>query len=383
MTLQDEALAGSFPQASEDQWRKSRRTRPERRGFRKARRQDLRRRDDQSALSARRSPRPARSAQQARTLGDSRARRLADAKPPTPRRSKISKAARTVCISFSPARKAPMARRLRDDGDAAYRACLRQGAARITAFPVMIEDSPRAPNAAEAIMRLVDKNHIDPSITRVSFGFDPLGAQLRHGFSPAPWSEGAKSFAEQAKRAAQGRLHLWDRRRRRPRRPCRRRNRGAGTRLTRSPPASPTCARSTTRASTSTPRAKCCCFGSPWTPTNSLASPNSARCAALWATDRGILRPCARAGADPRRNRLAHDDRQRSLEQSAARHHRGVFGGGRRRRRHHRAALHPGARRARRLRPPTRARHAARAARRSLISTSSTIRPAAPAASKR
>ncbi len=69
-------------------------------------------------------------------------------------------------------------------------------------IPVMIEHSPLAPNAAEAMMRFLDKNHIEPSITRVSFGFDPLGAQLRHGFALTPWSDGAKRFADQAKRAA-------------------------------------------------------------------------------------------------------------------------------------------------------------------------------------
>ena len=68
--------------------------------------------------------------------------------------------------------------------------------------PVMIEASPRAPNAADAIIQFVDKNHIDPSITRVSFGFDPLGAQLRHGFAPAPWSEQSKSFAARVKHVA-------------------------------------------------------------------------------------------------------------------------------------------------------------------------------------
>ena len=95
---------------------------------------------------------------------------------------------------------------LKDDSDAALAHVLDK--VRLDyGVPVMVEDSPRAPNAAEAIMRLVDKNHIEPSLTRISFGFDPLGAQLRHGFAPAPWSEGAKSegaksFALRAQRAA-------------------------------------------------------------------------------------------------------------------------------------------------------------------------------------
>ncbi|BDV35844.1 methylmalonyl-CoA mutase [Methylocystis iwaonis] len=68
--------------------------------------------------------------------------------------------------------------------------------------PVLIEASPRAPNAASAIMRYVDSHHIEPSITRISFGLDPLGLQALHGFAPAPWSDGAKTFAEAAKTIA-------------------------------------------------------------------------------------------------------------------------------------------------------------------------------------
>ena len=66
--------------------------------------------------------------------------------------------------------------------------------------PLALEASPAAPNAAESLVRFLDKNHVEPSLTRVSFGFDPLGAQLRHGFAPSPWSEGAKSFGREAKR---------------------------------------------------------------------------------------------------------------------------------------------------------------------------------------
>ncbi|MDJ0450156.1 methylmalonyl-CoA mutase subunit beta [Methylocystis sp. JR02] len=68
--------------------------------------------------------------------------------------------------------------------------------------PVLIEASPRAPNAANAVMRYVDSHHIEPSITRISFGLDPLGLQALHGFSPAPWRDGAKTFAEAAKAIA-------------------------------------------------------------------------------------------------------------------------------------------------------------------------------------
>lgn len=65
--------------------------------------------------------------------------------------------------------------------------------------PTLVEASPRAPNAAAALIRLLDSQHIDPSLTRVSFGLDPLGLQALHGFAAAPWAQGAKAFADQAK----------------------------------------------------------------------------------------------------------------------------------------------------------------------------------------
>ncbi|WP_036283538.1 methylmalonyl-CoA mutase family protein [Methylocystis sp. ATCC 49242] len=69
-------------------------------------------------------------------------------------------------------------------------------------IPVLVEASPRAPGAAAAIIRLVDSQHIDPSITRISLGYDPLGLQALHGFAPAPWPQESKSFAAAAKAAA-------------------------------------------------------------------------------------------------------------------------------------------------------------------------------------
>jgi methylmalonyl-CoA mutase len=68
--------------------------------------------------------------------------------------------------------------------------------------PVLVEASPRAHNAPAAIMRYVDSHHIEPSITRISLGLDPLGLQALHGFAPIPWSEGARIFAETAKAIA-------------------------------------------------------------------------------------------------------------------------------------------------------------------------------------
>ncbi len=69
-------------------------------------------------------------------------------------------------------------------------------------IPLLVEASPRAPNAAAAILRYVDGRHIEPSITRISFGLDPLGLQALHGFAPAPWAEEAKRFAQAAKTLA-------------------------------------------------------------------------------------------------------------------------------------------------------------------------------------
>jgi methylmalonyl-CoA mutase len=66
-------------------------------------------------------------------------------------------------------------------------------------IPVVVEASPRATGAAAAIMRYVDSHHIEPSITRISLGLDPLGLQALHGFAPEPWRAGAKTFAETAK----------------------------------------------------------------------------------------------------------------------------------------------------------------------------------------
>jgi methylmalonyl-CoA mutase len=69
-------------------------------------------------------------------------------------------------------------------------------------IPVLIDHSPLAPRAAGAVMRLLDRAHIEPSITRISFGYDPLGAMALHGFLPAPWTEAAKTFSTQVKDAA-------------------------------------------------------------------------------------------------------------------------------------------------------------------------------------
>ena len=69
-------------------------------------------------------------------------------------------------------------------------------------IPVTIDQSPRAPGAAQALRRFIDRQHIEPSLTRVSMGFDPLGAQARHGFAAQPWPQTAKNFARDVKAAA-------------------------------------------------------------------------------------------------------------------------------------------------------------------------------------
>ncbi|MFO1125434.1 MAG: methylmalonyl-CoA mutase family protein [Methylocystis sp.] len=69
-------------------------------------------------------------------------------------------------------------------------------------IPVTLDHSPRAPGAAQALMRFIDRQHIDPSLTRVSMGFDPLGAQARHGYAAQPWPQASKSFAQAVKAAA-------------------------------------------------------------------------------------------------------------------------------------------------------------------------------------
>jgi methylmalonyl-CoA mutase len=200
MTLQDEALAGSFPQASEDQWRKAVERALKGRTLDKlvAKTYDGAAIDPLYPRAEAASPRslrvdPGRWAILARVdIADSEAANAQALED-------LEGGADGLHLVFAGAQGAYGAA-LNDDGDAALAHVLDK--VRLDyGIPVMVEDSPRAPNAADAIMRFIDKNHIEPSITRVSFGFDPLGARLRHGFAPAPWSEGAKSFADRAKRA--------------------------------------------------------------------------------------------------------------------------------------------------------------------------------------
>lgn len=81
---------------------------------------------------------------------------------------------------------------LTDNGDAAV-AKLFENVRFDYGIPVTIETAPNSP--APALLRLLDKLHIDPSVTRVSLGFDPLGAQALHGFAPSNWASLSKEFA--------------------------------------------------------------------------------------------------------------------------------------------------------------------------------------------
>ncbi len=201
MKLQDQALAGAFPQASENQWRKSVERALKGGSFDKL---------------------------VAKTYdGASIAPLYARAQAPGPRALRGTPGRWTILARVDlSAAEAANAQALEDlEGGAgglqlvfpgaqgAYGSALAGDSDAIVAqtldkvrldygVPIMIEDSPCAPNAADAVARLVDKNHIEPSIAKVSFGFDPLGAQLRHGFSPARWSEASKAFALRTKRAA-------------------------------------------------------------------------------------------------------------------------------------------------------------------------------------
>ena len=69
-------------------------------------------------------------------------------------------------------------------------------------IPIIIEQSPLAPRATESILRFIDRHHVEPSLTRVSFGYDPIGLQALHGFLEQPWASASKQFAEHVKHVA-------------------------------------------------------------------------------------------------------------------------------------------------------------------------------------
>ena len=75
----------------------------------------------------------------------------------------------------------------------------------------------------DAIRRLLDRAHIEPSITRVAFGFDPLGAQALHGFAARPLVRAGRRLRPPPSRASPTPASASARPRRRARRPCGRR----------------------------------------------------------------------------------------------------------------------------------------------------------------
>ncbi len=201
MTLRDQPLAAVFPQANEDQWRKSVERALKGGSFEKLVTKTYGGLDIAPLYSQAKQPgsralrqNPARWAVLARVdLSDPEAankQALED----------LESGASGLHLVF-PGSQGAYGTALVDDSEAALAQILDK--VRLDyGVPVMIEDSPRARKVAEAIMRLLDRNHIEPSITSVSFGFDPLGVQARHGFANAPWSEERKLFAERVKRAA-------------------------------------------------------------------------------------------------------------------------------------------------------------------------------------
>ena len=69
-------------------------------------------------------------------------------------------------------------------------------------IPALVEFSPAAPKAVDTLLRLIDRAHIEPSITRLSFGLDPLGAKALHGFCARALGARRASPSRRAPRAS-------------------------------------------------------------------------------------------------------------------------------------------------------------------------------------
>ena len=362
MTLQDEALAGSFPQASEDQWRKAVERALKGGSFDKLVAKTYDGASIDPLYRARRGARPTLVARQSRPLGHSRPRRhrrrgrrqRPGARGSRRRRRRSAPRFRRVSGRL---RRGAQRRRRRAPWRMSSTRCVS-----ITAFPswsrirrarrtpprrscgssTRTTSSPRSPASPSASIR--------------------LARRLRHGFAPAPWSEGAKSFADRREARRQGRLHLREPSRRTPASSMRRagrRRRSSAFALA----AGLAYLRALADAGLDLDAARKLLVFRLAADADEFAGVAKFRALrALWAR---VEESCGLAPAPA----LVHAETawrmmtaKRSVEQSAARHARGLFGGGRRRRRDHHPALHPGARRAGRLRAPPRARHAARAA---------------------
>jgi methylmalonyl-CoA mutase len=201
MTLQDQPLASVFPQANEDQWRKAVERALKGGSFEKlvSKTYDGAELAPLYSRAANPGPRALR-----RNPGPWSVLARVDLADPEAAHAQaledLENGAAGLHLVF-PGAQGAYGTAIADDRDATLALILEK--IRLDyGIPLLMEDSPRAPNAADAIIRLLDRNHIEPSITRVSFGFDPLGALARHGFLPTPWSDERKSFAERVKRVA-------------------------------------------------------------------------------------------------------------------------------------------------------------------------------------
>ena len=310
MTLQDDSPGGSFPQASEDQWRKAVERALKGANSRQARLQDLRRRGDQSALSrAPEAPGP-------RSLRDNPGRwailarvDIANSEAANAQALEdLEGGADGLHLVFAGSQGAYGAA-LNDDDDGAIAHVARQSASRLRHSRHGRGFAARAKRRRGDHALRRQANHIEPSITRVSFGFDPLGARLRHGFAAGAVERGRQKLRRSRQARRQGRLRQGNRRGGRPRRPCGGRDGGAGARL-RARGRPRLSARAGRRWADIDVARKMLVFRLAADADEFARRRQVPRAARLVGARRGGLRPRSRAGAGPRRNRLAHDDRE-------------------------------------------------------------------------
>ncbi len=193
MTFDDKGLAGEFPPAGEDQWRKAVDRALKGGAFEKliAKTYDGGKIDPLYSPAAKPGPRalrkkPGRWAVLARVD-------LADAEKANAQALEdLEGGADGLQLVFRGALGA-YGTALSGDGDAALTQLFDK--VRIEwGLPIALEDSELAPQAPEAVAKLVESRHIEPSITQVLFGLDPLGAALRFGFRGEAWSRACETF---------------------------------------------------------------------------------------------------------------------------------------------------------------------------------------------
>ena len=228
-------------------------------------------------------------------------------------------------------------------------------------------------HASTGWSRYLSKRRVDPAKLSLSFGIDPAAifagtGRLRMSIEALQGVDAAVAGAFlRARRAGR------PARRRRPRLPQCRRDRGAGARrrarLRRLASADVRGGAAGARLC----RAAYRLFASASTRTSSCRWPRSGRCALLWArVQEACSIPPAR-GVDPCRDVLPDDDGEGPGNQHPAHHDRRLRGGRRRRRFDRHPAAHDRARPAGRLCPPHRPQHAARSWPRKAMSISSPI----------